>query len=437
MRVYRHHLTGLGVAVVGIVLALTAASCTPREQATSIVGSDTTTTGDSASTLPTPTTPPVLLGPGFEEGLLRLGVLLPLSGQLEGNGQAVLAGHRAYWQYVNEELGGVAGFEVELVIGDNEYTLEGNDREFSAMQPEVLAISATLGSPITADLLAGAPSDMPIVVGSQVSVWGEHPNAIMNLGLSSYRDQIRAGASWVLEIADLASEDSAILYQEGLYGDDCAAGYEEATTVTALNDVVRVQVPSSETDFADELAEVRDAGAAILFVCLVPETLTSLIGGALAIDYSPLMVVSAQSYDISVPAAIGGEGGAESGLELLFPVHITGAIERDAPGSRLYTDNLERADVDPATAGWYVFMGYTQAATMHLILEEAIAGGDATRLGVLAAVDRLGEVDFGFGGGQASFGEDGAPVRAESLGQPVSSEQAPFGVKFDGLWLQP
>ena len=76
----------------------------------------------------------------------------------------------------------------------------------------------------------------------------------------------------------------------------------------------------------------------------------------------------------------------------------------------------------------WVFLGYTQAATFHLILEEALAGGDLTRDGLLAARDRLGEVDFGFGAGPARYDENRVPVVADVISVPVSAAEALFGM---------
>ena len=91
-------------------------------------------------------------------------------------------------------------------------------------------------------------------------------------------------------------------------------------------------------------------------------------------------------------------------------------------------DNLARSDVADELVDQWFFLGYTQAATFHLILEEAFSGGDLTRDGVWAARDRLGEVDFGFGAGFSSFDDDRVPVVADVLSVPALSTESRFGM---------
>jgi hypothetical protein len=52
----------------------------------------------------------------------------------------------------------------------------------------------------------------------------------------------------------------------------------------------------------------------------------------------------------------------------------------------------------------YFQAGYAHAKAVAALLEEAIAGGDLSRAGVLAAQHRLGEVDFGGLFGNYTYG---------------------------------
>ena len=149
------------------------------------------------------------------------------------------------------------------------------------------------------------------------------------------------------------------------------------------------------------------------------------------LDYAPTLVAAASSYDSSLPAALGGDGGETAGLEMLGNLYLVGTwppFESDAPGMKLLRDNLDRygpADlgVDP-----FFFIGYTQAATFHLILEEALESGDLTRAGVWEARNRIGDVDFGFGAGPASYDGDRVPIVADVLAVPAPAGDAQFGM---------
>ena len=91
--------TALGAVVV-------ATSCTP-------VSETSTTSSTPPTTAPVPTTdpiePPIRTGVGVEDGVIRIGVMVPRTGPVAAFGESVLAGQMAYWTDVNETLGGVGG----------------------------------------------------------------------------------------------------------------------------------------------------------------------------------------------------------------------------------------------------------------------------------------------------------------------------------------
>jgi hypothetical protein len=98
---------------------------------------------------------------------------------------------------------------------------------------------------------------------------------------------------------------------------------------------------------------------------------------------------------------------------------------------KLLRDNLARFDTrlpDRTVVNPWFFLGYTQAATLHLILEEALEGGDLTRKGVWSARDRLGDVDFGFGAGSSRFDDERIPVVADIISVPGPSSDSLFGM---------
>ena len=414
-----------------IVLALVLAACTSKTE-------DPTTTLTAVPATTTTTRPAVLIGEGIADNTITLAALLPLSGTLENFGQSVLEGHEVYWAYVNEVLGGVGGaYSVRSVPLDTAYDEQTARSLWEANQTDTLAISSVLGSPITGALLAQFGDERVLMAaGSQASSWATSPNVVLNLAMPTYRDQI-AGA-----IVAGGAEDPVVathpplglIHQEGVFGDDCLAGFEQATSRYPADEAVSSGHPATATEFSDELAAMRNAMVETLFVCSSPQALLQIMATLDLLDYQPTVMVTSQSYDVSLPAALGGDGGESVGLALLDNLFVLGSLppfEGDAPGMKLLRDNLARYDTrhpDPQVVNSWFYLGYTQAATFHLILEEALVGGDLTRDGLRAARDRLGETDFGFGAGSSGYDDDRVPAVADVLSIPAASTESLFGL---------
>lgn len=395
-------------------------------------GEQTTTTSTTLppETATTTTIPSVLTGAGIEGGTIILGVLLPLSGSLESLGRSMLAGQQVYWAFVNDTMGGVGGrFPVDLREVDTAYD-EETARAALLQKDPVLAVASVLGSEITATLAAEvAGTDTLVAAGSLASGWGASPNLVLDLALPSYRDQI-AGiikASRLPEPPLTLAGPFGLLYQEGVHGEDCLAGFDEATA--GSTDMVRIAYPAGTTEFGSRLDTLREAGVATLFVCSTSQALLRIMATLDLLDYRPLTVATSHSYDSSLPAAL-GQGREDVGLELLSNLRLVGSIppyESDAPGVKLLRDGLQRYGAGDAEVDQWFFFGYTQAATLHVILEDAFDGGDLTPRGLRDARNRLGEIDLGFGPGSAHFDEQGVPVMADVVSIPATGSR--FGLQ--------
>ncbi len=401
-------------------------ACTPREAEPTV------------TTLPVPqatttTEAPTVLGPGIDEGLIRLGALLPLSGALGPLGSDVAEGHGAYWAYVNQELGGIEGFLVDVETRDSRYDPALAVSEVDDLDSIVLAISTVLGSPMTEALLpTSTAEDLLMAAGAQVSSWGPERSVLLDLALAAYRDQVLVGLEWAATGGEV--EEGAVaglIAQEGIYGDDCADGFRRGVADARLTLGPELRPSLTQTEFSAELAAVGDAGVELLVVCSLPDETLAMLGAAVLLEVDPLMVTTTASYAPFIPGALGGDAGEEAGLAALDGLFVVGALEeprQQPPGLVLYEDNLNRLGLDPDEASWYTFVGYTQAATMHAVLLKAFELRDVSRAGLMEAAGSLGPVDFGFGAGPVSF-EDGVPTPVDALGRPTVPAARLFGLE--------
>ncbi len=390
-----------------------------------------------------------MMGPAFdvgfdeETGTIKLGVLAALTGPIPAIGQSVLDGQRVYWEKVNA-AGGIAGtYPVELVVRDNQYSAETTPVVYNEIKDEVLAFSSTLGTPSTAPLVApSAAEGILIAAGSLASQWALTENIVLNLGANTYFAQFANGPYWAMEIADPAVMTTetvvGIVYPADDYGADCKAGYDFAQENLGFNAAYEATFASTDTEFSGQIGGAAANAVEVLFVCGLPSALATMLGTAAAIEYSPAIFGSSPSYNVVLPAAL-GQGDEAAGLALFnsFPYYNLGTsapFESDEPGlAGMRADLAEYGqDVAPESVNAFFFFGYTQAATFNAILEAAIANGDITRAGLLAAVADVKDVDLGLGAGTAGYGTTVAeriPTNQDSIGVPVSVSEAVFGFR--------
>lgn len=419
------------VALVVAVVACTPDAETP-DTATSMAASPETTT----------TLAEVRTDAGVEGDTLRVGLLLPLTGPgaTPDAAEAALAGQQVWWEHVNNDLGGVAGrFRVETVVRDNAYDPGRNQAAFAEIAESVLAITGTVGTPVTASIQElAAGRSMLVGAGSLGSFWASTDNVILTMGANTYFAEIANGMHWAMNLADppvvTADTSVGLLYQEDDYGRDCLAGYELALQELGFNDVLRQPYQVEDEDLGDEASAFAGAQVEVMVVCTLPSVLGQVLAANATNDYHPVILGSSPSYDPVLPFTIGGAQGEAAGLQPLARYHNLGSIppyEEESPGMQLLRDNLSRfgADVPESTVTSFFYFGYTQAQTFQLIFEEAHRGGDLTRQGVMGAVDRVGPADLGFGMGEAGFLEGRIPTHVGSVGRPVSTSVARFGME--------
>lgn len=408
--------------VTAVISSLVAAACTsPSDSTTSTIAVTTTSTSPPTTT----TQPAVSTGIGVEGDVIRLGVMVPRSGPVAAFGDALLVGQEAYWTYVNEVLGGVGGvFTVELTVFDHRFDPDEAAEGYDLLRGEVLGISGSIGTLIDERIAPLAASDGVLAMaGSLSSQWVGHPAILPNLLLPTYRDQVAAGLDWAVE-SDLTVK-TGILFQEGAYGEDCLTGYDRAIGEGEAENLARVGHPPAATDFGNVVGRLFASGADSVVVCTTPDALVRIIATADSLGFQPNWLVSAQSFDAGVPTGLGGDAGPEAGLAALERTWVLGAgPPADSPARFLIEDVFSNVE----GANWYSLLGYAQAATFHLILEEAVESFDLTRSGLQAAAGRLESLDLGLGGPLSSL-VAGVPVGGSAAGiVTVDSLTDPFGI---------
>ncbi len=342
---------------------VTVAACTGQ-----VVVPTSPATTSTVATTTTSTLPPVVGGPGVEEGSIRLAAAVRPSPA----GTSLVAGQQVYWEYVDQTLGGVGGrFAVELV-------------ETAVSDPvldDVALVAASLTPDETLAVARRAPEGMLVVAGVRLSGWPSSPGRVVAPPVPDLAAEIEAGLGWALG----EGASSAALATAGAVSGACEAGFRRS--------LERL-----------DLSEAEPSSAAVTVAC----------GSSAAVpaDAAGLLVVGQAAYR--------AEGATADLVVGSIPM-----LESGDPGMKLLRDNQARFGTGSPAEGVWFFVGYLQAAAVHELLEEAVAGLDLSTAGLEAALERLDEADFGFGDGPV------APLDSGPGRDPAPRLGIPGG---DGTW---
>jgi ABC-type branched-subunit amino acid transport system substrate-binding protein len=361
---------------------------------------------------------------GFDGETITLGVLTPLTGTLEIIGEPLTAGNQAYVDYVNEELGGVAGqYPIDLEIRDTVYDPSTAASEYAAIRDDVVMLMQLLGTPITDALLPDLIDD-DMVAGPATldSKWVREPNLLPILG--PYQMQAINSIDWYYNEEGDEGDTLCSLASDDEYGDAGLEGVDFAAENLGIDVDVQSTFPSPaqperpDVDFVAQLGELDSGGCDIVFFVGTAID-TAALGTALTEnpDYNPVVIGQSPSWLTAFAgneymqenfylAAEGPEYGDESvpGMEELVRLQETYA-----------------PDIGPDHLGAIYFnFGVNQARAVVQVLETAVDRGDLSREGILQAMEEVGTLTFDGLAGDYEYGpaEDRVPPTTSSIFRP-------------------
>jgi ABC-type branched-subunit amino acid transport system substrate-binding protein len=412
------------------VVALVATACGGRDDDDDAAGDDEAAEGGAPETVP-----------GFDGETIRLGVVTPTSGPVAIIGEPLTNGNRAYWDYVNEELGGVGGeYQVELVVEDSAYDAPTAVQKYNEIKGDVVMFNQLLGTPIVNALLEQLVADNIVAQPASLdSFWVREAN-LLPIG-TPYQIQAINGIDWyVTEGGGSADSTICTLHQDDPYGEAGQAGVDFALEELGIDLAEEVTFPVGNPDFTTQITQLQGAGCEMVWLTSTPTDTGGALGKAAELGYAPRWM--AQS-----PTWIGLF--IESPLLPYLQENFTWVSEgpeygdESAPGMSelLRIQETYAPDQEPDI---YFNFGYLESQAVHQVLEQAVEMGDLSHDGIIEAMNSLDELDFG--GLQGTYGwgepEDRNPPRANSifevdpnkpigLGLIVAEHQAPFAEDFE------
>ncbi len=356
-------------------------------------------------------------GPGVDVATktISIGDINALTGPAAPLGLEVAAGHSAYFQALNAR-GGVGGWKVKLVTRDSGYQPQQHVQLYNQLQSSVTILNS-FGSPTTKAIQPQLDQQKLVTIPASFdSAWGV--------------DSVLApvGAPYSVDVAnalDYYTQSGAkkpkigIIYQNDEYGADALRGFKAAKSTLGFQDAGEQAFNVGDTSFTAQVQKLKAAGAAAVVITALPSATGPIVGTAATLGFHPQWILQGPSF---LEQLITKDGNLGSPATPIAPA-LKGAIvtsfaapwgEGKAPGmQQLLADHSRYSAKLPPSI--YFTLAYAQGEVEAAILKRAIADGDLTRDGILAAKERLGTVDLGGIAPNVSYDAQPGPPTRRSL----------------------
>jgi ABC-type branched-subunit amino acid transport system substrate-binding protein len=356
--------------------------------------------------------------PGFDGTTIRLGVITPTSGTVALIGNPLTAGNQAYFDYVNEELGGIAGkYQIELDIRDSAYDPTKAVSEYAALKENVTLITQLLGTPSVNAVLEQLEDDEIVAAPASLdSFWVREPNLLPVGG--PYQIQAMNALNWY--VTDGGGEGKVVcaLIQDDPYGEAGLEGLEFAAEELDIDLEVTARFPAppapqTPETFTAPIGQLEGGGCEMVFLVATPTSTGAALGVAASGGYAPQWIGQSPTW-----IGVLGSSPLAPYLQENFLVASEGVTYGDTsvPGmAELVRIKDEYAPSQQPDV--YFNFGYLQAKAVTALLEKAVELGDLSREGILAALEELGTIDFGGLSGDYTYGpvDDRVPPTTSTM----------------------
>jgi ABC-type branched-subunit amino acid transport system substrate-binding protein len=371
-----------------------------------------------------------------DNGCIYLGVISDLSiGPFATYGPELGRGHADFWERVNED-GGIAGYDVNTTeyVRDGEYDPQVYPQVYREIEPDILALAETLGTPQTQAILADMEADE--VIGATSTWWSgwnfeeDDAGLVLEAG-SSYCLHAMSGLDWINENRAEPTKVVSIGFPTD-FGLDFAAGFAawaEANGVEAVEPVEtgsNAQVGNQDAAVQRILEEQPD----VVGLAVGPNETAEIVAKAAAQGYTGTFLGFLASWN---PALLGTE--AAPALEALYlNVSTHGPYGSDSAAHAAMIEARGEGD-NPPNDG-YTF-GWVSQYPIKAVLEQAAENGDLTREGLLASIEGT-EVDFEGALPTSTYGTDAnesadrtvtineVDTEGETFGQGITSVETGY-----------
>jgi len=351
---------------------------------------------------------------GFDGKTIKLGVITPLTGTVSLIGTPLTAGNQLWWDYVNGELGGVAGkYKVELVEEDSQYQPATAIQAYDKIKGDVVDFQQILGTQVTKALLpkmqvdksAGAPATLD-------AAWVKNAN-LFPIG-APYQVETINGLDYYTKNGGKGKKVCA-LAQDDEFGQAGLDGLAYAKKVLKLKTGPTERFKTGE-DLTAQIQSLSDAKCDAVLTVATAVDATAIVTKAIALNFSPQMIALAPFW-LQVFSQ-------SPNLQQFLVDHLWVSAEQAAawgdstvPGMDAFIERQQQYAPSQKPDPYFVF-GYLQGQAMYQILQKAAKNGDLSHEGVLKASNQVGTLKFDGLTGDYKYGKSAAdrnPPRTTAL----------------------
>jgi ABC-type branched-subunit amino acid transport system substrate-binding protein len=351
---------------------------------------DTTMAEEPSAEEPASMEPPAE-APGFDGEKFTVGIITDQSGPAAVIGGPLTNGLEVYFQGYNERTGGVAGmYPIETEVVDSQYNASQAVQQYGAIKDDVAVVSS-LGTAVTLAVLEGLKEDNKVGAPQSLdSFWAREPN-LLPIG-APYQLQGINGINYAYTEGG-ASADTDVLcvfMQDDAYGEAGLEGVQFAADNLGLEVASVARYTSGDTDFTTQITQLQGDGCTVVWLNALPSVTGGALGKAAEVGFAPHWY--AQS-----PTWIGAL--AASPLAPYLQANFTWVSEGtqwgddSVPGMAQMIADVAEYSPDQEPDVYFVF-GYNQANAIASLFEEAVANGDVSGEGLIAAMETM-TTDFG------------------------------------------